>query len=562
MRSVPHRVVCLVGLDDGVFPRNTVSDGDDVLARDPLTGERDPRSEDRQLLLDAVLATDQTLVVTYTGANEHSGQDRPPAVPLGELLDAVERTVPGAREHVLVRHPLQPFDARAFTPGELGRNEPFSFDRASLAGARAARGDRPAPPPLLPGPLPSRPQADVSLADLQAFLAHPVRGFLRQRLDVGVPLEFDEVDDAIPVELDALQSWAVGDRILRQAVAGADPVQVFLAEQLRGELPPLQLGGHVLRKVTERVNALYLATAASRTVPARPVDVTVDLGDGRRLTGVVPDVRGHRIERVHYSSLSAKHRLASWLDLLALSAGLPDQSWTASTVGWHRTGTPQRALAGPLDHRALDHLRDLVDVFDRGRCEPLPLPLRTGYAWADAVRARTDPRRTAEGEWTTRDGSPVPGEAADPAHVRVFGRQAPFEVLLAPVGRRRDLERPAAPARPPRGARLAAPVRPRAGEVGMSTSPGAEASVPDLPVFDLARPAQRHHRARGQRRHRQDLDHRRAGRPGTSPRAWCRWTGCSSSPSAGPPARSCASGCGPARRRRARPRRGRAGRDR
>ena len=56
MRSVPHRVVCLLGLDDGAFPRQPTVDGDDVLLRDPLTGERDARSEDRQLLLDAILS--------------------------------------------------------------------------------------------------------------------------------------------------------------------------------------------------------------------------------------------------------------------------------------------------------------------------------------------------------------------------------------------------------------------------------------------------------------------------------------------------------------------------
>ncbi len=83
MRSVPHRVVCLVGLDDGVFPRSLTPDGDDVLARDPLTGERDVRSEDRQLLLDALLAATETLVVTYTGANEHSGAPRPARGPAG-----------------------------------------------------------------------------------------------------------------------------------------------------------------------------------------------------------------------------------------------------------------------------------------------------------------------------------------------------------------------------------------------------------------------------------------------------------------------------------------------
>src|SRR5207244_6316155 len=65
MRSVPHRVIALLGLDDGVFPRAGAVDGDDVLARRPLTGERDLRSEDRQLMLDAVLSATERLVVTY-----------------------------------------------------------------------------------------------------------------------------------------------------------------------------------------------------------------------------------------------------------------------------------------------------------------------------------------------------------------------------------------------------------------------------------------------------------------------------------------------------------------
>jgi exodeoxyribonuclease V gamma subunit len=431
MRSVPHRVVCLVGLDDGVFPRTTVSDGDDALARDPLTGERDARSEDRQLLLDAVLAAGETLIVTYTGANEHSGQERPPAVPLGELLDTVERMAPGARDQVLVRHPLQPFDVRNFVPDELGRTEPFSFDRASLAGARASVGERRPRGPLLVAPLPAPDLGDVTLAELQLFLGHPVRGFLRQRLDVGVPQEYDEVEDALPVELDSLASWEIGDRVLRRAIAGDDPTGVFLAEQLRGDLPPLRLGERILAEsIAPRVDMLFSATAAARLSVARAVDVTVDLGDGRRLTGVVPDVRGNRIVRVNYSNLAAKHRLAAWVDLLALSAGLPDHSWTATTFGWHRSKTPMQALAGPLDHRALEHLRDLVDVYDRGRREPLPIPPRTAHAWADSVRARKDPYWPARREWETQDSSPVPGEQDDAPHVRVFGRTAPFECLL------------------------------------------------------------------------------------------------------------------------------------
>src|SRR5699024_2804098 len=131
MRSVPHRVVCLLGLDDGVFPRAGALDGDDALARRPVTGERDPRSEDRQLLLDSVLAATDHLVVTYTGADETTGRPRPPAVPLGELLDTLEEMGPGTRDRVVRHHPLQAFDARHFDPVA-----PTSFDRPALAAAR------------------------------------------------------------------------------------------------------------------------------------------------------------------------------------------------------------------------------------------------------------------------------------------------------------------------------------------------------------------------------------------------------------------------------------------
>ena len=140
MRSVPHRVVCLLGLEDGTFPRTQAVDGDDVLARDPVTGELDLRSQDRQLLLDAVMAATEKLVLVYTAAHPGTGQERPPSVPLGELMDALDATAAGpVREQILVRHPLQPNDARNVTAGELVPDEPFSLASAALPGHRAGR---------------------------------------------------------------------------------------------------------------------------------------------------------------------------------------------------------------------------------------------------------------------------------------------------------------------------------------------------------------------------------------------------------------------------------------
>jgi exodeoxyribonuclease V gamma subunit len=190
MRSVPHRVVCLLGMDDGVFPRKSPRDGDDLMLDDPHVGDRDARTEDRQLLLDALMAATDQLIVTYTGNDERTNLARPPAVPIGELLDVVDRTVRTddgpTRAHVEVRHPLQPFDPRNFINGELVPEWTWSFDPVTLNGARALTADRIEPAPFLSGPLPQIAAPIVEIEDLVRFVGHPVRAFLRQRLGISV----------------------------------------------------------------------------------------------------------------------------------------------------------------------------------------------------------------------------------------------------------------------------------------------------------------------------------------------------------------------------------------
>lgn len=426
MRSVPHRVVCLVGLDDTVFPRIGVVDGDDVLARDPMTGERDIRSEDRQLLLDAVCAATDKLVITYTGANEYSGQPRPPAVPLAELLDALDRTTEEpVRDHILVRHPLQPFDVRNVTPGELGvPGEPFTFDSSVLAAASITGGQRPEQPDLLARPLPAPPPDDVTLTDLLKFFANPVKGFFTA-LDVTLPWDVEGVEDAMPVEIDNLQQWTVGQRLLTDMLAGMDPQRAGQAEWRRGALPPGRLGWRTASELRDQAAELAKAALAYRTGAAQAYDVDVDLGSGRRLTGTVSAVFGRRLVDVTFSKLDAQHLLRAWIPLLALGAGFPGH-WSAVCIGRQRrkTGVAERMLGSPQED-PVRLLRDLVAIYDAGRREPIPLPIKTSHAWAVARISGQDPRSEAWSKWRY--------ERDDRAIERVWGREPDLDPLLGPL---------------------------------------------------------------------------------------------------------------------------------
>jgi exodeoxyribonuclease V gamma subunit len=434
MRSVPHRVVCLVGLDDGVFPRLGIVDGDDVLARDPMTGERDIRSEDRQLLLDAIGAATEKLVITYTGANEYSGQERPPAVPLAELLDTLDMTTTEKiRERLVVKHPLQPFDIRNVIPGELGMppDTPFTFDPTVLRAASASTGERKEQPAFISAPLPPVPVDDVVLADLVAFFKDPVKGFFRA-LDYTLPWDVDGVEDAMPVDINALEEWTVGDRMLGDMLRGMTPDDARQAEWRRGTLPPGQLGWRKATEIKEQAALLAAAAMRHRTDEPQVYDVDIDLGAGRRLTGTVPPVFGDRLVSVTYSRLDGKHLLESWIPLLALLARDRARDWHAVCIGRLKKGTaPREEGLGRPDVDAVEVLRDLVAVYDAGRREPIPLPIKTSYAWAVARQSGDVPEQAARYRWKSSERYPAEDQA--PAQVRAWGRGARLEDLMQPL---------------------------------------------------------------------------------------------------------------------------------
>jgi exodeoxyribonuclease V gamma subunit len=413
------------------------------------------------MLLDALMAATERLIITYTGNDERTNLRRPPAVPVGELLDLVERTVsrePGSvRDQVVVHHPLQPFDPRNFTAGKLVPGRPWSFDPQALAGAQALERPREPDEPFVAAPLPPRSDAVIELDKLLRFVEHPARAFLRDRLGISVSEFFDEVQDELPVELDALAKWGVGQRLLDGVLTGAVLDACKQAEIARGALPP----GHLALPVLDEIGAVVAQLAAAAKAlggegPPGSLDVNLALPDGRTLAGTVTGVCADTIRAISYSRVRPRDRLRAWVKLLALSAARPERPFASLVIGRARTGAYQSdvtaARIAPLGddpaargRAALAQLAVLIDLYERGMREPLPLSSDASAAYAHAAARGQDAVAAAEEAWTSTFD--YPKEDRQPEHVLVYGRELPLSDLLATAPRTDESWYPDEPSR-------------------------------------------------------------------------------------------------------------------
>lgn len=461
MRSIPHRVICLLGMDDGAFPRTIRPARFDLIAADSQLGDRDPRDEDRLMFLEAVLAAKDHLVVTYTGRDMRSNEKRAPAVPVGELLDVLDRSFEpdedgrAASQRLTAEYPLQAFSPRNFGAGDGTRRR--SFDREQLEAAVQLQRGATREWDFFPEQLPD-PEGDhdvVELADLRRFFRHPIQWLFTNRLGMWLREEHEEVDDTEPVETDNLGSWAIGDSMLDAFLDDRDLDRWTDAYLSRGTAPAGTLGAYEIDDVRPTVQRIVQQVQMERSASMPdgyegshdlPVDVQVA---GRRLLGVLGGIHDGVLLQPQYSSLKAKHRLELWIRHLALAVAYPGHNVQCLVVG--RDGDQAvtcsfRSLDAPT---AEGILGDLFELYDRGRREPLPLFETSSEAYSAVVyeallgagpeeearlaaieTAREGAVKEARGEWEENDLG-WGGDRVDVHVAQCYGDGCEFETILA-----------------------------------------------------------------------------------------------------------------------------------
>jgi len=244
MRAIPFRRVCLLGMNDGDYPRSRPPVDFDLMAEDYRPGDRSRREDDRYLFLEALLSAREQLYISWVGRSIRDDSPRPPSVLVGQLQDHLNSLwqLPdqgqGSVTHALTtRHPLQPFSRAYFPQSNAGSGEAtrpleqilssrslFTYEREWRSAHQDDDGNNSQEQP----PLPFRgPDEAIALGELAAFLKRPVETFYQRRLQVRFDsLEEEDTDNEV-FDLNGLDRWRLDNELIGEAVLKADSEQDF-----------------------------------------------------------------------------------------------------------------------------------------------------------------------------------------------------------------------------------------------------------------------------------------------------------------------------------------------
>ncbi|WP_329923411.1 exodeoxyribonuclease V subunit gamma [Stenotrophomonas geniculata] len=393
MRLLPFRVICVLGLNDGDFPRRDPAAGLNQLTAELDTprrrpGDRSTREDDRFLFLQLFAAAQEVFYLSYLGADPRDGSVREPSVLVSELIDAAAAyhlDPPAAVRDFTVRHALQPFSPAAFGDGDPRR---FSYRRQWHPAAGRLTGQRGGLQPWfdapLPPPLDDAVEEEVALDTLRRFLCDPAGQFLAQSLGLRLADDVDEVDDLEPLVLSSRgpEKRSVQAAVVRATLSG-DTEPLYPRLRARGLLPSGPLGERQFE--VEQLKTRPYASALLGWMQGEPLEscrYEVDI-DGVRLHGRVADRHPEGLVRLRAGTLNGNAVIRQGLDwLLANAAGdaLP-------LVQFHDGGD-----AGPGPHvlpalsvpAARAALRALLQLRQRGLREPLRFAPYTGWVLYNA----------------------------------------------------------------------------------------------------------------------------------------------------------------------------------
>jgi exodeoxyribonuclease V gamma subunit len=388
MRSIPFKIVVLMGMDESAFPKKVFSPGFNLMKKFPRPRDKNDRNEDLYLFLETLLSAREKFIITYTGMSIRDNSLIPCSGVVSELMEVMDQgfVFPKGYSYRFF-HPLHPFDGSYFN----GTGPLFSYSGDNCRMAAALLGERRKKRPFVEIPDQEKlgdPVQDISLDEVIRFFKNPLEGFVKSGLNLTFKLLEEEKEDWEAFTVAGLDQYLLGSLLLEKEAESPHDRDLYPVFRAMGSLPPGRKGRLEYEKLMALADPLVREARKIAAIPPLPTLAAEIQENGIRVSGRITHVRETGAYLIGFGRLNGSRLLSAWIRHLFLNAAGPrDYPRQTFLVGRDTRGKkPLSNYRFPdLGRGAEGYLEELVQIFQKGIQTPFYFSPETSFRFAEAL---------------------------------------------------------------------------------------------------------------------------------------------------------------------------------
>ena len=366
MRSIPFKIIALLGLSEGEFPKIDRHPSFDLIGQNFRPGDRSRRADDRYQFLEIILSTRQQLIITYIGQSIQNNNPIPPSVIISELLDVLENAY--QLTNLINNHPLQAFSAKYF----IEESDFFSFSKTDCQTATALQDKSQPVESWWQGSLETKSLEIIEINDLLLFFRQPQQYFLQQQLGLRFTGLSSDVEEREPFAIDTLDAYAINQHWIEKRLQNDN----FSLKKLQAQGTWLSgICGELEFEQQQQAIDEFTQLIKQQNLGQKVADSVININiSGYRLVGNIHNLyeQGSLIYR--FAKTKGKDFMLAWLHHLIINQQKAQNTHLISTSD---------LLIFPAHDIDSSALESLIQIYIQGRQNPDRFFTESSFAYVN-----------------------------------------------------------------------------------------------------------------------------------------------------------------------------------
>ncbi len=371
LAGIPNKIICVLGLNQNIFPQKPLKTSFDLLTKYPLKGDLNYHDLDKYHFLLTLLSAETNLYLSYIGQNQTDLSLIPSSPIITELKKYLQANFIDENNQDIVEKVCFSEKLFGFNPAYFQKNtKSASF---SLENYQIAQNLQNNDVKIKKNNL-SKPDSKfqfLNLSDFLNFFQNPIKFFFEKRLNIYLTNYNDELTDTPYFEIPYFKKKIMFQESIPLLFQNFSPEKIYQVYFLKNFLPPKDLGKHSFTVFYEEILEYFQEIKnITPNLSFSNIEGVISI-NSFSINCYFENFTNNKLINYTYSKNKAKNFTSAWLKHLLINYLLKDSISSYIIISeYNKIKTYQFSPIEP--DTAKKYLENLLSFYWQGLQNPLP----------------------------------------------------------------------------------------------------------------------------------------------------------------------------------------------